>query len=246
MRGHRLRAPLGGKLQRDQGSDDEKVSTPVGDQPRRDGAGSRGVPGRTRRSRDGVPPGVEPVTVEQLVARSGGPSTGRRRAARRVEEPAPVRPEEIPEVRSGLPPVPGAPAVQPTPQAGLPPVPGAGRASPQLGLPPVPVLGSGTALWEPEGPPSRRSGPIPPLPGLLPPPGTDAAPPRPVRARRPERPPASPGRRRLVRALIALAAVLGIVVLDHLGLYFYVDQKIGRVEALATDGPEVLAPALQA
>jgi LCP family protein required for cell wall assembly len=46
--------------------------------------------------------------------------------------------------------------------------------------------------------------------------------------------------------LVALGLVLGVVVLYHLGLYFYVDQKIGRVEALATDGPEVLAPALQA
>jgi LCP family protein required for cell wall assembly len=46
--------------------------------------------------------------------------------------------------------------------------------------------------------------------------------------------------------LVALAAVVGVVVLYHLALYFYVDQKIGRVEALATDGPEVLAPALQA
>jgi LCP family protein required for cell wall assembly len=48
-----------------------------------------------------------------------------------------------------------------------------------------------------------------------------------------------------MRALVALAAVLGVVVLYHLGLYFYVDQKIDRVEALATDGPEILAPALQ-
>jgi LCP family protein required for cell wall assembly len=46
--------------------------------------------------------------------------------------------------------------------------------------------------------------------------------------------------------LLALAVVVGVVVLYHLGLYFYVDQKIDRVEALATDGPEVLAPGLQA
>jgi LCP family protein required for cell wall assembly len=45
---------------------------------------------------------------------------------------------------------------------------------------------------------------------------------------------------------MALAVVLGVVVLYHLGLYFYVDQKIGRVDALAVDGPEILAPALQA
>jgi LCP family protein required for cell wall assembly len=60
-----------------------------------------------------------------------------------------------------------------------------------------------------------------------------------------ERPPAGPGRRRLVRAVVTLALVLGVVVLYHLGLYFYVDQKIDRVNALATDGPEVLAPQLQ-
>jgi LCP family protein required for cell wall assembly len=45
---------------------------------------------------------------------------------------------------------------------------------------------------------------------------------------------------------MALAAVVGVVLLYHLGLYFYVDQKIDRVDALATDGPEVLAPGLQA
>jgi LCP family protein required for cell wall assembly len=44
----------------------------------------------------------------------------------------------------------------------------------------------------------------------------------------------------------AVALVLGLVVLYHLGLYFYVDQKITRVQALATDGPEILAPQLQA
>ncbi|UOY00901.1 LCP family protein [Blastococcus sp. PRF04-17] len=45
--------------------------------------------------------------------------------------------------------------------------------------------------------------------------------------------------------IAALAAVVGVVLLYHLGLYFYVDQKIDRVDALAVDGPEVLAPALQ-
>jgi hypothetical protein len=48
-----------------------------------------------------------------------------------------------------------------------------------------------------------------------------------------------------VRALTALAAVVGVVVLYHLALYFYVDESIDRVEALATDGPEILAPQLQ-
>jgi LCP family protein required for cell wall assembly len=45
---------------------------------------------------------------------------------------------------------------------------------------------------------------------------------------------------------MALGAVVGVVLLYHLGLYFYVDQKIDRVDALAVDGPEVLAPLLQA
>jgi LCP family protein required for cell wall assembly len=45
--------------------------------------------------------------------------------------------------------------------------------------------------------------------------------------------------------LAALAALVGVVVLYHLGLYFYVDQKIDRVDALAVDGPEIIAPALQ-
>jgi anionic cell wall polymer biosynthesis LytR-Cps2A-Psr (LCP) family protein len=39
---------------------------------------------------------------------------------------------------------------------------------------------------------------------------------------------------------------VGLVVLYHLGLYFYVDRKIDRVDALATDGSEILAPQLQA
>uniref|UniRef100_UPI000CEB8954 LCP family protein n=1 Tax=Blastococcus atacamensis TaxID=2070508 RepID=UPI000CEB8954 len=78
-------------------------------------------------------------------------------------------------------------------------------------------------------------------PGLAAPPA--AAPGRPRRAA--ERRPRSPGRRRAVRVATALAAVLGIVVLYHLALYFYVDQRIDRVDALATDGPEVLAPELQ-
>jgi LCP family protein required for cell wall assembly len=57
---------------------------------------------------------------------------------------------------------------------------------------------------------------------------------------------ATPGRRRLVRVLVALAAVLGLFLMYELGLYFYVDRSIDRVDALATDGPEVLAPQLQA
>jgi LCP family protein required for cell wall assembly len=108
----------------------------------------------------------------------------------------------------------------------------------------VPAAGRPPSSWEPGSRPSRRSGPIPPLPGLAPP----APPADPARRRtsRPARTPASPGRRRLTRALVALGAIVGVIVLYHLGLYFYVDQKIDRVDALATDGPEVLAPAFQA
>jgi LCP family protein required for cell wall assembly len=55
----------------------------------------------------------------------------------------------------------------------------------------------------------------------------------------------SRGRRRLLRVAVAAAVLVGVVVLYHLGLYFYVDQKIDRVDALATDGPEIIAPQLQ-
>jgi LCP family protein required for cell wall assembly len=226
---------------------DEKVSTPVGDEPTRDGAGDRDVPGRRRSRADS--PETAALTVEQLLARSGGAGgTVGRRAARRTGEfpkvsadqplrrppqpPPPPDPEPAPVVRAGLPPVPGAVS------AGLPPVPAATRAT---APPPV-------ADWQPDSRPSRRSGPIPPLPGRVAPaePGAAGRP----RTRLPNRPvekkPVSRGRRRLLRAVGVLAAVIGVVVLYHLGLYFYVDQKIERVEALATDGPEVLAPLLQA
>ncbi|MET0765762.1 MAG: LCP family protein [Blastococcus sp.] len=235
-------AGTSGGRRHDEGTDDdEKVSTPVGEHPTRDGAAGRGVPGRTRRAHDGESPGAEPLTVEQLLARQGS-TVGRRRAARRVEDRIPVAPAEPPPVvRGGLPPVPGAPAI-PTPQAGLPPVPGAARVLAQAGRLPVP---GAPAAWEPDARPSRRSGPIPPLPGRPPPPDPAANRPRPRLPRRPQRPPASPGRRRVVRTVGALAALIGVVVLYHLALYFYVDTKIDRVEALATDGPEVLAPVLQ-
>ncbi|WP_245158888.1 LCP family protein [Blastococcus sp. TF02A-35] len=179
------------------------------------------------------------------------------------------RPEEGPAVRAGLPPVPGA-ARPAGPQPGLPPVRGAAPAQPPLptvqpGLPPVPgvapsaaaapvvpavqpglppVPGSGASLWAPAERPSRCSGPIPPLPGLAVPPAPPA-PPAPRRKRAEDRPPPSPARRRALRVATALAALLGVVVLYHLALYFYVDQRIDRVDALATDGPEVLAAELQ-
>ncbi|MGZ6774934.1 MAG: LytR C-terminal domain-containing protein [Blastococcus sp.] len=229
--------------------DDKKVPTPVGDQPTWDGAGDRDVPGRTRRGPGDLPRGgsgaAEPVTVEQLLARQGS-AVGRRRAARRADEPAPAQYERPPSVRNGLPPVPGAePSV--SPRAGLPPVPAtsasasaSARVVPQAGLPRVPGAGRTAAPEQPDARPVRRSGPVPPLPQRMAAPGEEP------KRRRPDRAPASRGRRRLVRAATALVLVLGVVVLYHLGLYFYVDQKIDRVQALATDGPEILAPQLQA
>jgi LCP family protein required for cell wall assembly len=211
------------------------VSTPVGDEPTADDAGSRGVPDGSRRRRGAA----EPLTVEQLMARPGNTAGGRRAARREGRMPsAPAAPP--PDVRNGLPPVPaGSTTPPPTPQAGLPPVPG---AAPRPALPPVP---GAPAAWQPDSRPSRRSGPIPPLPGTVPPPpGVRTGSTR----RRPPRPAArvvSPGRRRLIRGAVALAAVAGVVLLYHLGLYFYVDQKIGRVDALATDGHEIIAAQLQ-
>ena len=217
------------------------MSRAVGDEPTRDGRGS-GVPGRTRRGGDGEG-ASQPVTVEQLLARQGGGVTGRR-AARRGEEPVLRAPAEVPRAaRAGMPPVPGAGAS--ARQAGLPPVPGAVRPEPRPGLPPVPSGARPPTGWEPDSRPSRRSGPIPPLPGLPPPPGP-ADRDRSRKNRPAPRPPAGPGRRRLGRALLALGAVVGVVLLYHLGLYFYVDQKIDRIDALAVDGPEILAPDLQA
>ncbi|RBY80330.1 LytR family transcriptional regulator [Blastococcus sp. TF02-09] len=204
----------------------------MGDEPTADYAGARGVPDGSRRERGAA----EPLTVEQLLARPGSTTGGRRAARRQGGQPsAPFAPP--PGVRNGLPPVPPGSTTPPPPsQAGLPPVPGAARP----GLPPVP---GAPADWRPDARPSRRSGPIPPLPGTVPPPvrtgSTRVRPPRPARRE------LSPGRRRLLRAGVALAAVAGVVLLYHLGLYFYVDQKIGRVDALATDGPEILAAQLQ-
>ncbi|MGY2078403.1 LCP family glycopolymer transferase [Modestobacter sp. SYSU DS0657] len=88
----------------------------------------------------------------------------------------------------------------------------------------------------------RRSLPVPPIPGRdapVPPPPAEQ--PAPVRRRAP----AGPGRRRLARAGVAVAALLATVLAFYVGLYFYADVSLQRVDALATDGPEVLAPQLQ-
>ena len=221
----------------------------------------RGVPGGTRRDdRTG-----EAVTVEQVLARQGS-TVGRRRAARRVEEPArlaaagpaPRRPGRSPagprRRRRGRPPA-GPPAGsrrrRPARAAGrsaarpVAATPSPSAPSPSAPSVPTPAPPRAPASWEPDSRPSRRSGPIPPLPGLAPPTGSSRMPTD--RPRPPDRGPRTSRRRAPAAAgwagsLMALAAVVGVVLLYHLGLYFYVDQKIDRVDALATDGPEVLAP----
>ncbi len=266
------------------------MSTPVGDERGRDDrAGGRG-PGA---------PG--PITVEQLIARSGNAS-GRRAARRTGEVPIPLDPSESlpphrgprppvppatrqpapgpdrppvvedPGPRRGLPPVPGGPVgVRPSrpvpplspPDDGVhrsqpvPPLPGAGhRSGPVPPLPggvqrsaPVPPL-PGTPGARPSAPlfpplgegSSRRPAPLPPIPGLDPPATSGAGSTR--RSAAP-RPPRSPFARRMIRAGLVLALVLGLGLLYHLGLYSYADQRIARVAALAPEGPEVIAPQLQ-
>jgi len=102
---------------------------------------------------------------------------------------------------------------------------------------------------EPGVRPSRPVAPLPPLPGRRAPKPDAALRNRPVAGfahRAAQRATATPRRRRATRSVLVVLAVVGLVALYHLGLYFYVDRSIGRVAALATDGPEVLAPQLQA
>jgi LCP family protein required for cell wall assembly len=240
----------------------------VGDQgPRR--GDDRSAAGRARRSVDR--PGASPLTVEQLLARQGV-DTGRRRAARRADlgahrPGAPGSPDltaspRPADVRNGMPPVPGAappaaalPAQSPPERrAGLPPVPAGAVPAAASGIPltapsvrpsaPVPSLPPHPSLpltglpYAPVGP-TRKSAPVPPLPGTAP------ARPGSTKRARPPKPERSPARRRLVRAVVALVSIVGVLVLYTLGLYFYVDRGIDRVDALSTDGPEVIAPELQ-
>jgi len=255
----------------------------VGDQPNRDGGDDRRVPGRSRARAD--QPGAQPLTVEQLLARQGGPATGRRRAARRGEpgahergrsdtgrsEASRLRAPDAPPAgtRGGLPPVPGGRSPEPPPasttpppsgrRTGLPPVPDAGarhsRPVPPMPSRPVPPLPNSPSARvatfpppdvEPGVRPSRPVTPLPPLPGRRPPKEPRERPVAGFAHRAKRTATATRGRRRLTRAVMAVVAVVALVALYHLGLYFYVDRSIGRVEALATDGPEVLAPQLQA
>ncbi|WP_242658219.1 LCP family protein [Klenkia brasiliensis] len=55
----------------------------------------------------------------------------------------------------------------------------------------------------------------------------------------------SPLQRRLVRAAVVVAVLVGLVGGFYVGLYFYADRSVDRVAALSTDAPEILAPQLQ-
>jgi len=232
----------------------------VGEHPTWGSADGRSVPGGARGRSSGAGPGSSAVTVEELLARQGA-SVGRRAARRAEEAPAapprhsaPPRPSTPgpagPRLQRGLPPVPGAtapPAADPdaTPDA-TPDARGIRRSGP---VPPLPGRPAPTAGADASG--VRRSTPIPPLPSRVAPPPERQRALRDHRAaqlagRAARRATATPARRRIVRVVLALVVVLGLVALYPLGLYFYVDRSMDRVAALATDGPEILAPQLQA
>ncbi|SHG75918.1 LCP family protein [Geodermatophilus nigrescens] len=157
--------------------------------------------------------------------------------------------------RSGpVPPLPGAQPSAPVPplpgavhrSQPVPPLPGAvHRSTPVPPLPGTPGARPSTPLFPPLGPPTgstRRPAPLPPIPGIDAPAMSGAGS---TRRPSPPRPPRSPARRRIRRALIGAGALVGVVAAYHLGLYSYVDQSITRVSALAPEGPEVIAAQLQ-
>jgi LCP family protein required for cell wall assembly len=201
----------------------------AGDQPRAtSGPGPRAPFGR--RAADARPaPGDTPAPQRGLPPVPGG-AADRAPASPGTPAAVPSPPEAAPQ--------PGDPAASEPPRSGLPPVPPSARPS----VPSFPPLDERTGHR-----PSRPIAPLPPIPGRDAPlsGATRLAPPSPRQRRAARRAARSPGRRRLVRAATGLAAVLGVVLAYHLGLYFYVDQRIERVDALTPDGAEVLAPALQ-
>ncbi|MGY1680770.1 LCP family glycopolymer transferase [Geodermatophilus sp. SYSU D01176] len=213
--------------------------------------------------------GLPQVPAEEAPAPRGA---GRRPSGRRAGD-APRAADDTPAPQRGLPPVPGGPVVRaaeaPVTPAVVPPLPTAAAPQPESpaapepapavpepprsGLPPVPPSARPSVpLFPPFDErtghrPSRPVAPLPPIPGrdALLSGATRLAPPSPRERRAARRAARSPGRRRLVRAATGLAALVGVVLAYHLGLYFYVDQRIERVAALTPDGAEVLAPALQ-
>jgi LCP family protein required for cell wall assembly len=206
--------------------------------------------------------GLPPVPAEDAPA---VPDAVRAPSGRRAGDSLGAADNNTPAPQRGLPPVPGGPAVHaaatPGTPAVVPPLPAvapqpeapAAAQPPRDGLPPVPPSARPSVpLFPPFDErtghrPSRPIAPLPPIPGRDAPlsGATRLAPPSPRERRAARRAARSPGRRRLIRVAAGLAALVGVVLAYHLGLYFYVDQRIERVEALTPDGAEVLAPALQ-
>lgn len=199
--------------------------------------------------------GLPPVPVEDTpAARDAVRAPSGRRAG-----DVPRAADATPAPQRGLPPVPGGTAVRASAFPATPPaVPSqpedpAASQPPRSGLPPVPPSARPSVpLFPPLDDrtghrPSRPIAPLPPIPGRDAPlsGATRLAPPSPRERRSARRAARTPGRRRLIRAATGLAALVGVVLAYHLALYFYVDQRIERVEALTPDGAEVLAPALQ-
>lgn len=213
------------------------------------------VPPRASRAEPDSPrwvPGVDRPAVPAAQPRSGGTFPGRD-----PQEPRRVSPGDLPLVPRGSSAVVGARAAAAVlttpelPETGAWPRPAAPRRLTPIeeewagtGHPSLPLPDTGV----------RRSMPIPPIPGLDRPMAgahdlhDDPVPPRggsTSAGLRVQRTPRGPVRRRLTRAAMALLLVLGVVAAYYVGLYFYVDRSIDRVDALVTDGPEVLAPQLQ-
>ncbi|WP_369132983.1 LytR C-terminal domain-containing protein [Modestobacter sp. I12A-02662] len=197
-----------------------------------------------------VAPERRPTAPPRPPARPAPPATGSTAAPSSPPVPVPPRPSAgpaTPATPAAPPAVPDRPRPTPTPTPR--PRPAVPAAAPPAAPPrppaaeprPVPAF-PGTAHPSAPVPGVRRSLPIPPIPGLdVPAGGNSAADPGPGA----ERPPPSARRRRLTRIAVAVSALLGLVLAYHVALYFYVDRSMSRVDALVTDGPEVVAPQLQ-
>jgi LCP family protein required for cell wall assembly len=236
---------------------------PEGPPPARLATGSRPRPAASPRPAAAAAPAVRPSAPEFPVpgTAAASPAAEAPRWVPEVERPA-VPPAPPRRVSAGdRPAVP--PAAAPGPAAGgwatavaaSRPQTEAAPAAPPGAPAPVPEqprrLTPIEQEWAGTGHPSlplpdtgiRRSLPIPPIPGLdqgVPAgrAGTGGTGPQRTRTR-------VPARRRLPRPVLAVLTLLGVVLAYYVGLYFYVDRSIERVDALVTDGPEVLAPQLQ-
>ncbi|MGY1651140.1 LCP family glycopolymer transferase [Geodermatophilus sp. SYSU D01119] len=200
-----------------------------------------------------TPPAAPPRTPAQPADET--PRRGLPPVPGGVQRSQPVPPLPGPVHRSGpVPPLPGAQPSAPVPplpgaahrSQPVPPLPGAvHRSAPVPPLPGTPGARPSAPLFPPLGPPTgstRRPAPLPPIPGIDVPAVSGAGS---TRRPSPPKPPRSPARRRIRRAVIGAGALVGVVAAYHLGLYSYVDQSISRVAALAPQGPEVIAAQLQ-